>query len=510
MVLLVFAFIVYDESCEYSARFLCAFGEGVNEYGPLSYPRERLASLTRRALLARVGGGIGSLALSRLFAGQVMANNHRAVGFTFPARAKRVISLFQSGAPSQLDLFDYKPLLNIRNGEDLPESVRRGQRLTTMTANQARWPLAGAQFAFARHGQSGAWLSDLLPYTARIADDLCFVKSMHTEAINHDPAITFLQTGAQLAGRPSLGAWLSYGLGSANDNLPTFVVLITKNQGGQPVYGRLWGSGFLPATHQGVRFRTGKDPVLFLNNPAGVSRESRRLLLNRLRELHESALAQSGDNAIQARIAQYEMAFRMQTSVPEVTDLSDEPESTFEAYGPDSRKPGSYASNCILARRLAERGVTCVQLFHRGWDHHGNLPKQIRNQCTETDQPSAALVADLKQRGLLDETLVIWGGEFGRTSFSQGILTQGNYGRDHHPRSFSIWMAGGGVRPGYTHGETDEFGYNVIQDRVHVHDLHATLLHLLGIDHEELIYRFQGRDFRLTDVSGSVIKELLV
>ena len=463
-------------------------------------------------MLSQLGGGLGSIALSGLLAGSVATE---AEGMTttpgphFPARAKRVISLFQSGAPSQLDLFDYKPLLNERDGEDLPESVRQGQRLTGMTANQAKWPLAGSRFAFAQHGASRAWISELLPHTARIVDDLCFVKSMYTEAINHDPAITFLQTGAQLAGRPSLGAWLSYGLGSATEKLPAFVVLISKDQGGQPVYSRLWGSGFLPASHQGVRFRSGKDPVLFLNNPRGVSRESRRLLMNRLRDLHQSAFAQTRDPSIEARIAQFEMAFRMQTAVPEVTDLSDEPASTFEAYGPDSRNPGTYAANCILARRLVERGVMCVQLFHRGWDQHGNLPREIKSQCRETDQASAALVRDLKVRGLLDETLVIWGGEFGRTSYSQGKLTKSNYGRDHHPKCFTVWMAGGGVKPGQTYGGTDEFGYNIAQNEVHVHDLHATMLRLLGIDHERLTYHYQGRDFRLTDVSGRVIEAII-
>jgi hypothetical protein len=484
----------------------------VTERNCLCTGMERFTGLTRREILGKLGTGLGTAALSALLAGEraTAAPARAAQGRSFPARAKRVISLFQSGAPSQLDLFDYKPLLNQRNGEDLPESVRGGQRLTGMTAHQARWPLAGSQFEFAQHGDSGAWVSDLLPHTARVADDLCFVKSMFTDAINHDPGITFLQTGSELPGRPSLGAWLGYGLGSANEDLPTFVVLISRDQGGQPVYGRLWGSGFLPASHQGVRFRAGKDPILFLNNPAGVSRKSRRILLDRLRDLHECALAESGDAAVATRITQFEMAFRMQTSVPEVTDLSDEPASTFEAYGPDSRKPGTFAANCILARRLAERGVMCVQLFHRGWDQHGDLPKHIRRQCRATDQPAAALVRDLKQRGLLDDTLVFWGGEFGRSSFSQGVLTKDNYGRDHHPKCFTVWMAGGGVRAGQSYGETDEFGYNIARDGVHVHDLHATMLHLLGIDHERLTYRFQGRDFRLTDVAGEVIKKLIV
>lgn len=424
-------------------------------------------------------------------------------------RAKRMIFLFQSGAPSQLDLFDYKPRLNDQYGQDLPESVRKGQRLTSMSAGQARWPLAGSQFKFRQHGDSGAWLSELLPHTAEMADQLCFVNSLHTDAINHDPAITFMQTGSQLSGRPSAGAWLSYGLGSANQNLPSFVVMMTRGQGGQPVYSRLWGSGFLPASHQGVRFRSGQDPILFLNNPSGLTRESRRLQLEHLQRLHELNRAESTAAAIEARIQQYEMAFRMQTSVPEITDLSDESETTFDLYGPQSRSPGSYAANCILARRLVERGVRCVQLFHRGWDQHSDLPKNIRGQCEETDQPSAALVRDLRARGLLDDTLVVWGGEFGRTSYSQGKLTPTNYGRDHHPRCFSIWMAGGGIQPGLSYGQTDEFGYNVVQDGVHVHDLQATILHLFGLDHERLTFKHQGRRFRLTDVHGTVIRGIL-
>ena len=474
---------------------------------------EPTSQLSRRRCLGRFGMGIGALALGELLQAEDRRGNRAStlapIGLHFPARAKRVICLFQSGAPSQLDLFDYKPLLNARDGEDLPESVRQGQRLTSMTANQAKWPLAGSRFRFARHGESGAWVSDLLPYTARISDELCFVKSLYTEAINHDPAITFLQTGAQLSGRPSLGSWLSYGLGSTNEDLPTYVVLITQKQGGQPVYGRLWGSGFLPASHQGVRFRSGRDPVLFLANPQGVSSESRRRLLDRLRGLHESAFRSDGDPAIEARIAQYEMSFRMQISVPEVTDLSDEPSATFDAYGPDSRLPGTYAANCILARRLAERGVRCIQLFQRGWDQHTNLPRDIRGLCRQTDQPSAALVLDLKRRGLLDETLVIWGGEFGRTCFSQGQLTATNYGRDHHPRCFTIWMAGGGTKSGITYGRTDEFGYNVAEKGVHVHDLQATMLHLFGIDHERLTYKYQGRRFRLTDVHGEVVSDIV-
>ena len=474
---------------------------------------ERPMPLDRRACLSRMGLGVGALALGDLLGAESSPGSPVAVraatGHQLQPRAKRVICLFQSGAPSQLDLFDYKPLLSRRNGEDLPESVRRGQRLTGMTANQARWPLAGSKFRFARRGTSGAWVSELMPHTARIADELCFVKSLYTEAINHDPAITFLQTGAQLSGRPSLGSWLSYGLGSANENLPAYVVLITQGQGGQPVYGRLWGSGFLPSSHQGVRFRSSRDGLLFLANPDGVSVESRRRLLDRLRRLHAEASARDSDPAIEARIAQYEMSFRLQMSVPEVTDLSDEPDEVFDLYGPDARKPGTYAANCLLARRLAERGVRCVQLFHRGWDQHGNLPREIRRQCAQTDRASAALVLDLKRRGLLDDTLVLWGGEFGRTCFSQGALTADNYGRDHHPRCFTVWMAGGGIRAGVTHGTTDEFGYNVVENGVHVHDWHATLLHLFGLDHERLTYLYQGRRFRLTDVHGRVVREIL-
>jgi len=464
-------------------------------------------NLSRRDLLARFGMGLGSVAL-----GQLLGRDANALPAMLPQiapRAKRVIYLFQSGGPSQMDLFDYKPLLNKMNGEQLPDEVRQGQRLTGMSANQASLPLAGSIFNFAQHGESGAWVSDLAPHTARVVDDLCFVKSMYTEAINHDPAITFLQTGSQISGRPSIGSWLSYGLGSDNDNLPSFVVLLTKNKGGQPLYSRLWGSGFLPSRHQGVQFRAGKDPVLHLSNPDGVSRESRRALLDRLNEWHAMTAAESGDPRLEERIQQYEMAFRMQQSVPDVTDFADEPDAILDAYGPDARKPGTYAANCVLARRLAERGVKFIQLYHRGWDQHGGLPAGIKVQCNETDQPSAALVADLKQRGLLDDTLVIWGGEFGRTNYSQGALTETNYGRDHHPRCFTVWMAGGGVKPGFTYGKTDDFGYNIESDGVHVHDFHATLLHLLGIDHERLTHRHQGRRFRLTDVHGNVVAPII-
>jgi hypothetical protein len=466
--------------------------------------------------LNRFGMGLGGIALAnllnpaRMFAATGGADRGLLNGqLHHPAKAKRVIYLFMAGGPSQLETFDYKPLLNQRNGEQLPDSVRMGQRLTGMSGNQASLPLAGSIFKFGQHGQNGTWVNELLPHTAKVVDDLCIVRSMFTEAINHDPAITFLQTGSEMSGRPSIGAWVHYGLGSDNENLPAFVVLITPGKVDQPLYSRLWGSGFLASQHQGVQFRSGKEPVLYLNNPAGVSLENRRLMLDRLKELHEHAAQKSGDSELEGRITQYEMAYRMQASVPEVMDLSKETEHVFDLYGPDSRKPGTFAANCLLARRLAERGVKFIQLYHQGWDQHGNLPAGIRQQCKETDQASAALITDLKQRGLLDDTLVVWGGEFGRTNYSQGKLTADNYGRDHHPRCFTIWLAGGGAKPGVVHGETDEFGYNIAKDGVHVHDLHATMLHLLGIDHERLTYLFQGRRYRLTDVHGQVVQAVL-
>jgi hypothetical protein len=471
--------------------------------------------LSRRQFLNRFGLGLGGVALGSLLnparAAAAPASAQALRGILeqphFAPKAKRVIYLFMAGGPSQLETFDYKPLLVQRNGEDLPESIRMGQRLTTMTGSQAKLPLAGSIYKFNQHGQCGAWVCDLLPHTAKVVDDLCIVRSMYTEAINHDPAITFLQTGAQLSGRPSIGAWLTYGLGSDNANLPAFVVLITPGKVDQPLYARLWGSGFLPSRYQGVQFRSGKEPVLYLANPEGISPESRRLMLDRLRDLHEFQRDFFADQELDARIAQYEMAFRMQTSVPEALDVSKEPESVVALYGPDAKKPGTFASNCLLARRLAERGVKFIQLYHQGWDHHGNLPKGIVTQCKETDQPCAALLQDLKQRGLLDDTLVIWGGEFGRTSYSQGKLTASDYGRDHHPRCFSMWLAGGGVKGGQVYGGTDDFGYNAVVNPVHVHDFHATMLHLLGIDHEQLTYKYQGRRFRLTDVAGQVVKE---
>jgi hypothetical protein len=425
-------------------------------------------------------------------------------------KAKRVIFLFQSGGPSQLETFDYKPLLVEMRGQNLPDSVRMGQRLTGMSGNQATLPLAGSIFPFRRYGCAGTWVSDLLPHTSTIVDEMAVVRSMHTEAINHDPAITFFQTGSQLAGRPSMGAWVSYGLGTENANLPAFVVLITRGKGDQPLYSRLWGSGPLAAQHQGVQFRAGREPVLYLNNPAGVDATGRRLMLDRLRDLTELQAAETGDAELRGRIAQYEMAFRMQSSVPDVTDLSSEPAHVLDSYGPDSRTPGTFGYHCVLARRLAERGVRFIQLYHQGWDAHGGLPGGMRRQCQETDQPCAALVKDLKRRGLLEDTLVIWGGEFGRTNYSQGHLTATDYGRDHHPRCFSYWMAGGGIKPGVTYGETCPFGYNIVENPVHVRDFQATVLHLLGLDHERLTIRQQGLEVKLTGVEPArVVREIL-
>ncbi|MCY4224615.1 MAG: DUF1501 domain-containing protein [Bacteroidetes bacterium] len=474
--------------------------------------------MNRRHFFSKLSLGIGSAALASLV-GCGPSSNEMAAKTTLQGvlssphltpKARRVIYLFQSGGPSQLELFDYKPTLQSMRGEDLPESIRMGQRLTGMTAFQDSLPLASSIYSFSQHGSSGTWMSELLPYTSKIVDDLCIVRSMYTEAINHDPAITFFQTGSQLPGRPSMGAWLSYGLGSANEDLPTFCVLLSRGlQRPQPIYSRLWGNGFLAALHQGVKFGAGAEPVLYLNNPPGLDATDRRSMLQQLDRLNEMHYQTSGDPAIQSRIAQYEMAYRMQTSVPDITDLSDEPESTFELYGEAARTPGTYAANCLLARRLAERDVRFIQLYHMGWDQHGNLPHDIALQCKDTDQASAALVTDLKQRGLLDDTLVIWGGEFGRTNYSQGELTEINYGRDHHPRCFTLWMAGGGVKSGLTYGATDEFGYNITENPVHVHDFQATVLHLLGIEHERLTYRHQGRRFRLTDVHGHVVQDLL-
>ena len=467
-------------------------------------------ALTRRHFFSRSSTGLGIAALASLLSEDAKASGGLPGLPHFPPTAKRVIYLFQHGAPSQIDLFDYKPNLAEIRGTDLPESVRKGQRLTGMTAYQTKFPTAPSLFRFDRCGESGMELSELLPYTQKIADQMCLIRSLQTDAINHDPAVTFFQTGFQLAGRPSIGAWISYGLGSENQDLPAFVVMVSQGTGNtQALADRQWGSGFLPTRYQGVKFRSGADPVLYLSNPPGYSSGARRRFLDDLAKLNEVSLQNYQDPEISTRIAQYEMAYRMQTSVPELKNLSNEPASTFELYCPDSRKPGTYAANCILARRLAERGVRFIQLFHRGWDQHSNLPKEIRSQCLQTDQPSAALIQDLKQRGMLDDTLVVWGGEFGRTVYSQGVLTEENYGRDHHPRSFSIWMAGGGIKGGLTYGETDDYCYNIVKDPMDVHDLHATILHCLGVDHTKLTYKFQGRHFRLTDVKGNAIRAIM-
>ena len=476
---------------------------------------------TRRHWLHSGAFGLGAIAATELLSNQQRSASVDAAELasslsgekrflTGVPKAKRVICLFQAGGPSQLETWDHKPLLTERQGEQLPDSVRQGQRLTGMSGNQASLPLAGSAFSFQQHGESGTWVSELLPHLSRQVDKLAVIRSMRTEAINHDPAITFLQTGNQVAGRPSMGSWFHYGLGSDSQDLPAFVVLITKGKGGQPLYSRLWGSGFLPSEYQGVQFRAGKDPVLYLANPSGISTQSRRLMLDRLGELHGIERQRTGDDELTARISQYEMAYRMQSSVPEVADLSDEPDSTFELYGGDARKPGTFAANCVLARRLAERGVRFVQLYHQGWDHHGNLPGGMRTQCRETDQPSAALLMDLEQRGMLEDTLVIWGGEFGRTNYSQGKITEKSYGRDHHPRCFSMWLAGGGVKGGITHGATCEYGYNIVSDPVDVSDLHATIMHLMGIDHERFSVKFQGLDARLTGVEpAKIVTEIL-
>jgi len=470
--------------------------------------REHQFCLTRRHFLRR--SAVGMAAVAALCKGDGLAADDSPPHFA--PKAKRVIYLFQSGGPSQIDLFDPKPQLAEYRGQDLPASIRMGQRLTGMTANQATFPTAPSIFRFAQHGRSGAWLSELLPHTAQVADDLCFIKSMHTEQINHDPAITFMTTGFQLAGRPSIGAWVNYGLGSENENLPAFIALVsvgTGNTNDQPLYDRLWGSGFLPSKYQGVKFRAGAEAVLYLSDPPGFDSRMRRRFLDDLARLNEFKQREYADPEISTRVAQYEMAYRMQSSVPELTDLSKEPEKTFERYGPDARKPGTFAANCVLARRLAERGVRFIQLFHRGWDQHAKCPSHLANQCRDTDQPSAALIHDLKERGMLDDTLVVWGGEFGRTVYSQGRLTETDYGRDHHPRCFTVWLGGGGIKPGMTVGETDDFSYNVTRDPVEVHDLNATILHCLGIDHKRLTYKFQGRHFRLTDVHGNVIRKIL-
>lgn len=473
-------------------------------------------SFNRRRFLSNLSLGVGSVALGsllmpNLFKGKSDAGEALPLGIPhFAPKAKRVIYLFQNGAPSQQELFDYKPKLREMRGEEIPPSVRGNQRLTGMTAFQSSFPLVGSFVDFKQYGQSGAWISDLMPHTAKIVDELCIIKSMYTEAINHDPALTFLQTGAQQGNRPSMGAWLSYGLGNLNDNLPCFTVLLSRGIGnGQGVYSRLWTNGFLDSVHQGVQFSSGEDPVLYLRDPEGMDRKQRREMLDNLAKLNEMSFQEFGDPEITTRIQQYEMAYRMQTAIPEVMDISKESDAMVKLYGPECFIPGTYAANCLLARKLVENGVRFVQLYHQGWDQHGNLPYEITQQAKDVDQPSAGLIMDLKQRGLLDDTLVIWGGEFGRTSYTQGRLTPDNYGRDHHPRCFTIWMAGGGVKPGIVYGETDELGYNIAQNPVHVHDFHATVLHLLGLDHEKLIYKHLGRRYRLTDVAGKVVNDII-
>lgn len=475
--------------------------------------------MDRRQFLTRGSLGLGAAALSSLMtstksfgaANPISVLNHGGLPDLphFAPKAKRIVYLFQSGAPSQFETFDYKPGLKNLFGQELPESVRKGQRLTSMSASQATFPIVPSIYDFKQHGESGTWISDVMPHTAKWADELCIIKSMYTEQINHDPAITFFQTGNQLPGRPSIGSWLSYGLGSSNQNMPTFIVLVSKNGGGQPLYSRLWGNGFLPTEHQGVQFRSGKDPVLYLNNPENYDGADRARMLECLKDINHIQNDSYGDPEVTARIAQYEMAFRMQTSVPEVMDMSDEPDYIFDMYGEHSRDPGTYAANCLLARKLLEKDVKFVQLYHRGWDQHHNLPSGIKNQFKRTDQPTAALLQDLKQKGLLEDTLVIWSGEFGRTVYSQGKLTETNYGRDHHPKCFSMWMAGAGVKPGFSYGATDEFSYNITENPVHIHDFHATLMHLMGIDHERLTFQHQGRRFRLTDVHGEVVRDIL-
>jgi hypothetical protein len=473
--------------------------------------QERFRHLTRRHFFGRTATGLGAAALGSLLSGDAHAADPMAGLPHFAPKAKRVIYLFQSGGPSQMELFDYKPRLVDKYKTELPESIRMGQRLTGMSSTQSTFPVVPSRFKFAQHGQNGAWVSELLPYTSKIVDKIAIVKSIFTEAINHDPAVTFLQTGSQIAGRPSIGSWMVYGLGAAAKNLPGFVVMISPGGGGggQPLYDRLWGSGFLPTRYQGVKFRSVGDPVLYLRDPDGFTRDDRRAYLDTLSELNQAKAAELGDPEISTRISQYEMAFQMQSSVPELVDLSKESAATVESYGPDARKPGTFAYNCLMARRLAERGVRFIQLYHRDWDHHGGLQDGLPKRCKETDQPAAALIKDLEARGMLEDTLVLWGGEFGRTVYCQGRLTEKDYGRDHHPRCFTMWMAGGGVKPGLVLGETDDYSYNITADPVHVHDLQATIMHLMGVDHTRLTFRFAGRYFRLTDVHGNVARKLL-
>ena len=476
---------------------------------------EHSLGFNRRKFLSRMSIGLGSAALGSLLIPDLFSSSSPEEAIMqglphFAPKAKRVIYLFQNGAPSQLETFDYKPLLNKMVGQNLPESIRNGQRLTGMTASQTTFPLVGSYFGFKQYGNSGAWVSDLFPHMSKIVDDICIVKSMHTEAINHDPALTFFQSGAQQGNRPSIGSWVSYGLGTENSNLPAFCVLLSRGKGnGQGVYSKLWTNGFLDSVHQGVQFSSGENPILYLQDPEGMDRNTRRKMVDQIAVLNEMELKNFGDPETAAKISQYEMAYRMQTAVPEIMDTSRESEDIIKLYGADCLVPGTYAANCLLARKLSESGVRFVQLYHQGWDQHGNLPNEMKGQALDVDRPSAALITDLKQRGLLDETLVIWGGEFGRTNYCQGKIAPENYGRDHHPRCFSIWMAGGGIRPGMVYGETDELGYNIVQNPVHVHDFQATVLHQMGLDHEKLTYKFQGRRYRLTDLYGSVVKDII-
>ncbi|MBU3744149.1 MAG: DUF1501 domain-containing protein [Sediminibacterium sp.] len=476
---------------------------------------EHSLGFNRRKFLSRLSVGLGSAALGSLLIPDLFSGNPSEDAIMqgiphFAPKAKRVIYLFQNGAPSQLETFDYKPMLNKMMGQNLPESIRNGQRLTGMTANQTNFPLVGSYFGFQQHGKSGAWVSDLFPHIASIVDDICIIKTMHTEAINHDPALTFFQSGAQQGNRPSMGSWVSYGLGTENSNLPAFCVLLSRGKGnGQGVYSKLWTNGFLDSVHQGVQFSSGENPILYLQDPDGMDRATRRKMIDQIAALNEMELNNFGDPETAAKISQYEMAYRMQTAVPEIMDTSKESEDIIKLYGADCLVPGTYAANCLLARKLSESGVRFVQLYHQGWDQHGNLPNEMRGQALDVDKPTAALITDLKQRGLLDETLVIWGGEFGRTNYCQGKIAPENYGRDHHPRCFSIWMAGGGIRPGMVYGETDELGYNIVQNPVHVHDFQATVLHQLGLHHEQLTYKFQGRRYRLTDLYGNVVKDII-
>ena len=472
-------------------------------------------NITRRHFMEKSGLALGGLALGSLMTKDLFSGKNNMgtppVGLPhFAPKAKRIIYLFQNGAPSQLESFDYKPKLISMQGQDLPASIRMGQRLTGMTSGQEKFPLIGSKIKFSQHGQSGTWISDIFPHIGKIADDICVIKTMNTEAINHDPALTFIQTGAQQGNRPSMGSWLSYGLGSENKNLPAFCVLLSRGKGnGQGVYSKLWTNGFLDSIHQGVQFSNSDERVLYLNNPAGSDRQDRRTMLDELSKLNAHAFEEFNDPEIKAKIEQYEMAYRMQTAVPELTDLSKESDNTIKMYGPECLVPGTYAANCLLARKLSESGVRFVQLYHQGWDSHGNLVNEMSGQAKDTDRPSAALITDLKQRGLLDDTLVIWGGEFGRTNYCQGKLDEKNYGRDHHPRCYSIFMAGGGIKPGITYGETDEIGYNIVENPVPINDFHATVLNLMGLDHEKLVYKHLGRRYRLTDVAGNVVKDLI-